>query len=70
MKTAAEKVWKKHECSDMRWEIFTPGTNAVWIAYLCEELPESVVVEDTAGGLALKRKKQSWDTFRYVDSCF
>lgn len=67
MKTAAEKVWKKHDCPDLRWEIFTPSTNAVWIAYLCDELPGSVVIEDKAGGLALKRKKkQSWDPFRHA----
>lgn len=73
MKQVAEKTWKKLEFPDMRWDNFTPETNVIWVAYLCTQLQENVVIMGKSGELwkatMNTREKRSWDTFRHDVCC-
>ena len=39
MRDAAERAWRRAPCvADEAWQNFTPATNCVWVAYLCDVL--------------------------------
>ena len=41
MRDVATDAWAQPPCAatpDMRWQSFTPGTNALWVAHLCDVL--------------------------------
>eukprot|EP00892_Ulva_mutabilis_P006326 jgi/Ulvmu1/4065/UM019_0043.1 len=68
MKSVAERTWETLEDPDMHWENFTPGTNVVWLGYLCVQLQDNIVVKGKSGqderAAMNKKEKQSWDAFR------